>query len=86
MFRRDARTGVGYNSFDMSIDQCGDAQPAAAWHRFLGVQKKIEKHLLQFAGVAVDRRQVFDQFRVDDNLRRLELVLQQRQRIANDLV
>ena len=58
MFRRDAGAGVGDHRFDVAIDQRGNAQASAAGHRFLGIQKQIQKHLLQFAGVAVNRRQV----------------------------
>ena len=52
----------------------------------LAFNKQVEKYLLQFAGIAVDRRQLFGQFEIDKNLRGLELMLEQRERVANDLV
>src|SRR5579863_4058158 len=56
MFRRNTGTGIGHNGLNVSIEQRGDAQPSTTGHGFFGVQKKIEEHLLQFAGVTVNRR------------------------------
>src|ERR1700750_1735037 len=83
---RDAGTGVGNNGFDMAIEQGCDAEAAAARHRFFGVQQEVEKHLLQFAGIAVNAGQVVDQVGVDDDWVVFKLVFEQRECIANDLV
>src|SRR4051794_21194093 len=74
----DAGAGIADQRFDMSVDQRGHPQAAAAGHGFLGVQKEIEKDLLQLSGVAVNGRKLGCQIEVDLHLRRLELVLQQR--------
>ena len=73
-------------SFDVAVDERSDAQAPAAGHGFFGVQQQVEKDLLQFAGIAVDGRQLVGQIEIDENLRGLELVLEQRKRVANDLV
>ena len=86
MFGRDAGAGVGDHGFDMAVDQRGDAQAAAAGHGFFGVEQEVEKDLLQLAGIAVNGGQIVYQLEVDDDLRGFELVLEQRERIANDLV
>ena len=86
MFGRNARAGVGHQRFDVSVDQRGHAQAAAAGHGFLGVQQQVQKDLLQLAGVAVDGGQFLGQVKIHHNLRRLELVFEQRKRVANHLV
>ena len=83
---RDAGAGVGDQSLDMAVDQRGDAQAAAAGHGFLGVEQQVEKDLLQLAGIAVDGRQIVGQVEIDIDLRGLELVFEQRERVADDLV
>ena len=52
----------------------------------LAFKQQIEKDLLQLAGVAVDGGQILGQLEIDDDLRGLELVLEQRKRVADDLV
>ena len=82
------RAGVGDQRgySDVAVDQRGHAQAAAAGHGFLGVQEQIEKDLLQLAGISVDEGQVLGQVEIDDDLRGLELVFEQGERVANDLV
>ncbi len=86
MLGRDAGAGVGDQGFDVAVDQRGDAQAPAAGHGVLGVQQQIEEDLLQLAGVAVDGGQLVGKIEIDQDLRGLELVLEQRKRVANDLV
>src|ERR1700678_557878 len=89
MFGRNALTGVCNQSGNVvwvSVDQRGYAQATSLGHGFLGIQQEIEKNLLQFAGVAMDGREFFHQVEIDADQGRFELVLQQRQRVAYDLV
>src|ERR1039458_1332574 len=72
---RDARAGIGDDGLNVAVDQDSDRQAPAAGHRVLGVQQQVEKDLLQFARIAVDRRQPVGQIEIDKNLRRFELVL-----------
>ncbi len=83
---RDARAGVVHNRFDVPVGERGYAEAAAAGHGILGVQQQVEKHLLQLAWVAVDGGQILVQFEIDEDLRGLELVIEQRECVANDLV
>ncbi len=54
---------------------------------FLGIEQQVEKDLLQLAGVAVNGGQIVRSVPVSTiDLRGLELMLEQRKRIANDLV
>ncbi len=47
-----------------------------------GVQEQVQEHLLQASRIAADQRQVAGQFVLNPDLGDLELVLQQRQRVA----
>ena len=82
----DAAAGVGDKRGDMPVDQGRDAQGAAALHGLLGIEQQIEKDLLKFAGVAMDGGQWLCQIEIDLDLRGLELVLEQRKGVADDLV
>ena len=86
MLGRDARAGVCHHRLDMAIDCRGHAQTPTFRHGLLGVQQQVEEDLLQFAGVAVDGRQLVNEVELDVDLRGLELVIEQRQRVADDLV
>jgi len=66
-----------HDGFDVSIGQRNHAQAAASGHGFLGVQQEVEKDLLQLSGVAADGRQLLGKFKIDIDLRGLELVLKQ---------
>ena len=66
MLGRDAGAGVGDDRLDVAVDQRGDAQAPAAGHGLLGVQQQVEEDLLQFAGIAVDGRQLVGQVEIDD--------------------
>ena len=52
----------------------------------LALRQQVEEDLLQFAGVAVDGRKLVGKIEIDENLRGLELMFEQRERVANDLV
>ena len=86
VFRCDAGTGVRYDRFNVAVDHGGDAQAPTAGHRLLGIEQEIEKDLLQLAGVAVNGRQVFSEIDVDNDLRGLELMVKQRESVADDLI
>src|ERR1700678_3643446 len=58
VFQRDARAGVGDIDRHMPVRLGGHPQCPAGRHSILGVYKQVEKDLLQFAGVAQNRRQV----------------------------
>ena len=71
---------------EMSTATCplacgGDAQRAAGRHGVLGVQEQIEKDLLQFAGVAQNRRQIRLRAKFPVAPARPELMFQQLQRV-----
>src|SRR5450755_4212885 len=70
----------------MSVGESGDAQPASAGHGFLGIQKEVQEDLLQFAGVSVNRGETVGKLDVEENLRLLQLMLEQRKSVANDLI
>ena len=55
-------------------------------HRILRVQHQVQNDLLQLALIAVNAREVRVEVRLDANLRRLELMLQQRHGVAQQLV
>src|SRR5271170_6708710 len=55
-------------------------------HRILRVQHKVQNHLLQLALVAVNACELRIEVHFHANLRRLELMLQQRHRIAQQIV
>src|ERR1700690_1336690 len=78
MFGCDARTGVRDGCFHMTICQSGHAKASAARHRLLGIQQEIEEYLLQFAGVAMNGRQVFCKISVNEDLRGFELMFEKR--------
>src|ERR1035438_10422605 len=85
----DAGARVVYHCGDavfLPIGERGHAQAASALHGFFCVQQQVEKYLLQLAGIAVDRRQFMGQIKIDDDLSGLELVFEQRERIADHLV
>src|SRR6266581_434042 len=75
VFRCNARAGIRNEGFNVAVGHGGDTESTAAGHGFLGIQKEIEKNLLQLAGVAVDGRQTLIQIDVDGDLSGLELVL-----------
>src|ERR1039458_4524727 len=89
MLRSDAAAGVCYlrgHGAWVTVDQRCYAQVASAGHCFLGIQQQIEKDLLQLARVSVNERKIFGQVEIDGDLRGFELVLEQGERVANDLV
>ncbi len=53
-----------------------------AEHGVLRVQQQVEEDLLQLAAVAVDARELRIEIGLDANLRGLELVLEQGERVA----
>ena len=55
-------------------------------HCVLGVEHQVQNDLLQLAVVAVDERQLRIEVCLDANLRGLELVFQQRERVAQQVV
>src|ERR1019366_7562311 len=56
---------------------------AAPRHRVLGIEKQVQEDLLQSSRISLNRRNPRRQLGVHLNLRRLELVLQQRERVGN---
>ncbi len=57
-----------------------------AEHRVLRVQHQVENDLLQLALIAVNASEVRIEVRLDANLRSLELMLQQRHRVAEQFI
>src|SRR5262249_51358121 len=87
VLRRNASTGVADLYLDAGAVASGYTQrPTASGHGIFGVDEKVEKHLLQLAGVPVDQRQVFIQAGFQLDSRSLELVLQQIECLRDDLV
>src|SRR6202451_429291 len=86
VLRRNARPTVGHLHAHRTAVGGGDTQRSAARHGIFGIEKQIQKHLLQAPGIALNRRNVVREFRLNFNLRNLELMLQQRQRVSNDLI
>ena len=92
MLGRDAGARVRDQRGDVAVlpagrvELGGDPQAATAGHGFLGVEQQIQKDLLQFAGVAVDGGQFLGEFQIHDDLCGLELVFEQGERVADDLV
>src|SRR5579859_4592515 len=83
VFRCDPRAGIGdSNAYHLAV-ACGHFQLTAARHRVFGVEKQVQKHLLQPSGIPLNRGNLGRQVRLNLNFRRLELVLQQRQRVEN---
>src|ERR1035438_417671 len=66
--------------------QCGDAQITTTGHGILGIEQQVEEDLLQFAWVTVDGRQLLGQVEIQADLCGLELVFEQCERVANNLV
>src|ERR1700677_4202807 len=58
VFERDARAGVGDIDRHMPVRLGGHPQRSTGRHRVLGIQKQVEKDLLQLAGVTQNRWQV----------------------------
>ena len=83
---RNAGAGVGNDGLHVAVEQRGHAHAPAAGHGFFGVEKQVQEDLLQFAGVAVDGRQFPGKIEIDENLRGLELMFEQREGVANDLI
>src|SRR5690348_5150181 len=86
VFLRDAAASVRDLNADAVAVIRRDSQRSTAWHRVLGVQEQIQVHLLQAARVSLDGRQMRRQLILYVNFRRLELVLEQIQRVEDDLV
>ena len=86
VLRRDAGARVRDADADKIAVQGGHAQHAAAIHCVLGVQEQIQEDLLQASGVALDKGQVFVQFRLDLDAGYLELMLEQRESVTDYLV
>ena len=63
-----------------------NAQRSAMAHRVLRIQEQVQKHLLQPPRFPVDQRRSAAAFILHFDPRDLELVLQQRQRIGDNLV
>src|SRR5271155_4324465 len=84
----NARAGVGDAHTDEFAVTGRDVEHSAArrCHGILGIQKQIQKHLLQASSVTLNQRQVLVKLGLHLNLRHTELVLEQRQRIRDDLV
>src|SRR5579864_415491 len=86
MFRSDARTGVRHSyAYHVPI-AAGHLQFAAAGHRLFGIEEQVQEDLLQSSGISLDRRNSRGQIRLDLNLGNLELMLQKRERVGDDLV
>src|SRR3974390_674047 len=83
VFLRDAATSVGHGDAHVVSVAGRDGKCSAGRHSVFGIQEKIEEHLLQLAGVAEDWRQAGMQLGHHLNARRLELVLQQRERVLD---
>src|ERR1700761_4751351 len=86
MFRRNAGAGICNRHSYMSICFSRNVEGAAAGHGVLGIEKEIEEDLLQLACIAENRRQCRRKFDDCSYLRGLELVLEQRERLADDRV
>ena len=59
-------------------------QPAAARHGVAGVQEQVEEHLLQLVLDAQHQQRLLRQFAADLDAADLELVLEQREDVADD--
>src|SRR5271168_3553798 len=88
VFLGDAGAGVRDANTDKFSVQRGYSQHAAAGggHGVLGVQKQIQKHLLQASSVALNQWKIVVEFRLHFDVGHLELVLEQGQRIADYLI
>jgi len=86
MLGSDTTSAVRDDCFNVPVYCRGNAEIASAWHCLFSVEQEIQKHLLQLPGIAVDRRKLRVQIEIDLNLRGLELMLQQRKRVADYLV
>src|SRR5579864_3390160 len=75
VFRRDARAGIGNSHAHHVAVAGGHLQLTTARHRVFGVEKQVQKHLLQSSGISLNRGNLGRQVRLNLNLRRLELVL-----------
>ncbi len=64
----------------------GYAQSTAGRHSVLGVEKQVEKDLLQFARVAQNGRQIIFERSFQVNLGGAELVFQQLQCVHDDVI
>ena len=82
----NSAAAVGNHGLHMPIHKRGDAQIAATGHGFFGIEQQVKKDLLQLTRVAVDSRESIGKFEIDVDLCGLELMLEQRERIADDLV
>src|SRR5437660_4980051 len=86
MFRSDARTSVGDADGNQGAIGGCNTQGSAAGHGVFGIQEQVQEYLLQSTRVTLNRRNGRSEFVMHLNLCRLELVLQQRERIGDDLV
>src|ERR1700756_412177 len=86
MFLRYTRAGIRHgNAHALSVGGA-DAQNSSIRHGVFRIQKQVEKHLLQAPGIALNVRQLIGQVILHCDLAGFELVLQQRQRVGDDLV
>src|ERR1700692_1092375 len=70
----NSRTGVRNANADEVAVRRSYVQHTAARHSVFGIQKQIQKHLLQAAGAALDEREVIVQFAFHLDMSHLKLV------------
>ena len=81
----DGRT-VEHGDDFVAVQAGRNREPAAAGHRISRVQEEIQEHLLQLELEAHHRDGLRMQFPADFDAALLELVFEQREHVANDLV
>src|SRR6185312_15946173 len=87
MFRSNAGAAIADIDLNgVSVAGANAERAVFAGHGVFRIQKKIQKYLLQFSGIAVDRREIFIELGINLYARGLELMVQQRQRFFDDLV
>ena len=86
MLLRYAASGVRDYHADTIPIRRDDAQRTAVRHCVFCVEEQIQENLLQASGVALNERKVGREVILHVDLRDLELVFQQAQRIEDDLI
>src|SRR5215831_10004116 len=83
----DSCAAIRYLDFDLRIDRfCTDPQLAAFRHRIACIQEQIQEHLLQLSGIPDSNGAFREKLSINMNPGRLELMLQQRQGVGDDLM
>src|SRR5579864_1233613 len=87
VFRRNARAAVtDVDLHGVTIGRADVQRATFARHGIFGIEEQVQKHLLQFAGIAMNKRQTGIEFSLNLHPRSLELMLQQGEGFRDDLV